>query len=165
MVLMQQILRVLNRKIISCSVFLFFVSGCNILSQSCSEFEQSLKNVCQIDDTTYAININQLTNIDFDTLYIFEEQWFPDEVEQIIGAKYEKVLPDDGRQFVFMKNKKIIKQFHSECSIDFSIDQYKGYLKINGKEKLYIKRRELQNNPDNPKDGSYFSYTVSLEER
>ena len=48
------------------------ITGCTMFSSHCSEFEQNLKNTCQVNDSTYTVAISQLTDVDFDTLYIIE---------------------------------------------------------------------------------------------
>jgi hypothetical protein len=136
-----------------------------MFSPGCSDFEQNLKNICRVNDSIYTVVAGNLTHIDFDELYIIEGPRFPDEVEKIIGTKYDNVLSDDTYQFIFLKDKKIKKQFDSNCLVgSFTMDHYKGYLKINRTSKLYIKRREFETNPNNSKEGSQFSYTVSLTE-
>ena len=90
-------------------LFLMF-TACFNKSTNTSSFEEFIISTCKQVNVDYKIELKDLSKINYDNLYIFEGPRFPSEIEQITNLKYEDVLDDGVRLYLFVKNNNIIKQ-------------------------------------------------------
>lgn len=120
------------------SILLIFAS-CSL--RECSPIERKIKDICVQADTIYAIPLNSLTDFDWEELYIMSGPRFPDEVEEVIGVKYEKIIPDNCYRFIFLNNNKIVNEYSSSCN-GIDLDTFwkrKEYTKYYYSSTVYIK--------------------------
>lgn len=88
------------------------------------------------------IDFSDVFKFKWHTLYIFSPLAYPDDVTKEIGIKYEgDIVPEDRYLFLFVYDRKIVKQYiYSNIQIGFDDDKKMGVYKIhNGKSRYLIK--------------------------
>jgi len=90
-------------------------------TQKCNELEQKIMDICVKKDSTYTIPLASLTGFKWDTLYVISGPTVDNEAGDIIGMDYKKIIPDNSRQYIFIKNGKIVEEYTSYCSLNLSI--------------------------------------------
>ncbi len=96
-----------------------FLGSCS--TPECNEFEQKIMDICLKEDTTYIITLGSLTEFEWDTLYVIGGPTVDNEAGDIIGLEYKKLVPDDRRQYIFTKDRKIVKEYSSYCMLNLSV--------------------------------------------
>ena len=145
--LMRKIKKILT--VISISVFFLMFNSCfkNSDKNDDSSFESLAKNTCIETGKTYKIKLRQNIKYDYDKLYIFEGPRFPSEIEEITNIKYNDLLDDDYRLYLFVKNKVVIKQEKSS-SKDINVHRLmneQGYVILSPETILFTKKRKNGN--------------------
>jgi len=79
-----------------------------------------IKGICVKTDTVYAIPLASLTDFEWDTLYVISGPTVDNEAGDIIGIDYKKIIPDNSRQYIFIKGNEIVKEYSSYCNINLS---------------------------------------------
>lgn len=102
-------------KIISTVAFLFILTSCFKETVEDSIFENLIKSTTTELNKTYEIELKKNVQFDFDKLYVFEGPRFPSEIEKITNIKYDDLLDDGDRLYLYVKNEVIIKQEKSTC--------------------------------------------------
>jgi hypothetical protein len=136
-------------------VLLLMFTACFNEDSNTSIFEEFIVSTCKQVKVDYKIELKDLPAINYDELYIFEGPRFPSEIEQIANLKYEDVLDDGVRLYLFVKNKKIIKQEKS-LSKDVNVHRImneQGFCILSAETILYAKKRK--NGNDNYYDTFY----------
>lgn len=97
-----------------------FFSSCSH-TQKCNELEQKIMDICVQADSTYTISLVSLTDFEWDTLYVISGPTIDNEAGDVIEIKdYKKIIPDKSRQYVFVKDNKIVKEYTSYCNLNLS---------------------------------------------
>lgn len=108
----------------------------------CASIEREIMDRCVKADSVYSIKLNTLTQFDWDTVYVIRGLSFPEEVEGVIGLKYDKVIQDDHTQYIFTKDRKIVKEFTSEClSRRILVGETRGIVKYPNAATVQIKKQ------------------------
>lgn len=98
---------------------LLFYSCSN--TEQCNEIELKIKEKCVKTDTVYSIPLASLTDFEWDTLYVISGPTVDNEAGDIIGMDdYKKIIPDNSRQYIFIKDNKIVKEYSSYCNLNLS---------------------------------------------
>ena len=84
--------------------------------QDCNDIESKIKEKCVKTDSLYTIPLASLTTFDWDILYVIGGPTVDNEVEDFIGVSYKKVIPDNRRQYIFVKDREIVKEYSSYCN-------------------------------------------------
>lgn len=122
-------------------IIIFFQIGCTFWD-GCSAFEQGLKDICKEKNIFYSVALSEVTDFEWDSLYVISGPRFPDEVEEIINCKYGDMVQDDCRQYIFLKNGLIVNEFSSQCrSFSFiGLMDGKGYAQFGNSSKIKVKK-------------------------
>src|SRR5690554_4511060 len=134
-------LKGMNCRGISFIIILLSFSSCSW--DKCSPIELEMQKLVVEVDSVYSIPINTLTNFEWTELYVISGPRFPQEVKEITGLEYNKVIQDDRRQLIFIKENKIIKEYSSSCR-NFSWGRLtfsKGEVRFLNKDSIYVRRR------------------------
>lgn len=145
--LMRKIKKILI--VISIPILFSMFSSCfkNSEKNADSTFENLARNTCIEMDKTYEIKLRQNIKYDYDKLYIFEGPRFPSEIEEITNIKYNDLLDDDYKLYLFVKNKVITKQEKSSSN-DINIHRLmneQGYAVLLPETILFTKKRKNGN--------------------
>ncbi len=118
-----------------------FLGSCS--TPECNEFEQKIMDICLKEDTTYIITLGSLTEFEWDTLYVIGGPTVDNEAGDIIGLEYKKLVPDDRRQYIFIKDRKIVKEYSSYCIFDLTLppSYSMGYKYLNTSKIQVIKKK------------------------
>jgi hypothetical protein len=142
-------------KITSVVIFFLILTACFNENSNTSIFEELIINTCKKVDEDYKIELKNLTKFSYDKLYIFEGPRFPSEIEQVTNIKYDELLDDGVRLYLFVKNNNIIKQEKS-LSKDVNIHRImneQGFCILSSETILYAKQKK--NGDDNYYDTFY----------
>lgn len=90
-------------------------------AQKCNELERTVMDICVKTDSIYAITLGSLTDFEWDTLYVISGPTVDNEAGDIMGMDYKKIIPDNSRQYIFIKDGKIIEEYSSYCNLNLSI--------------------------------------------
>lgn len=96
-------------------ILFLMVTACFNENSNTSIFEELIKSTCKQLDVDYKVELKDMIRLDYDKLYIFEGPRFPSEIEEIANVKYNDMLDDGVRLYLFVKNKNIAKQEKSLC--------------------------------------------------
>ncbi len=78
-------------------------------------------DLCIKEDSTYTIPLASLTDFEWDALYVISGPTVDNEAGDIIGRKdYKKIIPDNSRQYIFIKNNKIVQEYSSYCNLNLA---------------------------------------------
>ncbi len=118
--------------------------GVSCARYKCPEIENQIKAFKPREDSVYT-KISSLDVNDWDSLYVIQGPRFPNEVKEIIGFKhYDKVIPDDSKLYLAVKDEKVIYNYISRCrNISFISDKGLGYMKFGSNSVILIHRRTL----------------------
>jgi hypothetical protein len=134
------LMKKIGKTVISVIILISFTSCC--LVDRCSPLEIKLKEICVKADTIYCFPLNSLLDFEWEELYIISGPRFPDEIEEIIGIKYNKVIPDNYRQYIYLKNGKLIKEYRTSCRyINLMMYNENGYTMYNSSSVINIETR------------------------
>lgn len=97
-------------KIISAVAVLLILASCFRENSEDSTFENLIKSTATKLNKTYEIELKNNIRFDFDKLYVFEGPRFPSEIEKITKIKYDDLLDDGDRLYLYVKNEVVIKQ-------------------------------------------------------
>ncbi|GIV45092.1 MAG: hypothetical protein KatS3mg035_2215 [Bacteroidia bacterium] len=115
----------------------------------CSSLDTKIKKIMQKKPDRDIIKLKEVTDFQWDNLFVIVGPRFPDEIQNIIGFKYENEVSDNEVLFIFTKNYNFIKEFKSSfcCDIDWSncFDK-NGYFKLTSHSKILIKQKPLKKN-------------------
>jgi len=131
-------------KIISTIVAFLVITSCFRNNGGDSTFENLVKSTSVEVDKTYEVKLKQNIKFDFDKLYIFEGPRFPSEIEGIIKIKYNDLLDDGDRLYVYVKNNIITKQEKS-ASKDVNIHRLmneQGYTILYPQSIIFTKKKK-----------------------
>src|SRR5688500_17392090 len=104
-----------NRAVVLCLLF------AALITFSCTDQEKCIAEESQICDSSSRssgpnkLNLSEAFNFEWDELYIVTGPRFPDDVSQMIGQDYERTIPDDTRQYIFVDNGTIVRDEQSRC--------------------------------------------------
>lgn len=130
-----------NINLVSFIIILLFFSSCSW--DKCAPLEMELKKQIVEADSIYSIPLNNLTNFEWTDLYVISGPRFPQEVKEITGLEYNKVIQDDRRQLIFILGNSIVKEYSSSCR-NFSWGRLtfsKGEVRFLNKDSIYVRRR------------------------
>lgn len=128
-----------------------FISSCSDF-QKCNDIELKIKEICVETDSLYTIPLTSLTNFDWDVLYVVGGPTVDDEVEDFIGVSYKKVIQDNRRQYIFIKDGQIVKEYSSYC--DINLLEFPSY--TIGTKYVNTSRIQIQKK----KGGEHFIYRI-----
>jgi hypothetical protein len=125
------------------AITLLFSSCLDSNFKECNDLELKIKGLCQTTDSIYMIPIASLTDFKWDELYVISGPTVDDEAEEIIGIDYKGIILDNRRQYIFIKDGKIIKEDCSFCDVTLSgKDQYSLGSKYLYNSVLRVKKKE-----------------------
>ena len=129
-------------KVVGYFLLFLLLNSCSYI-QDCNSFEREIKSKCIKVDTVYSFYLNSLTDFKWDELYIISASSFSDEVEEIIGIKYDKMIDDGSHQYIFVRNSKIVREFSSQCgSITYyRVQNDRAYVKYQSLEQIHVKKQ------------------------
>lgn len=121
---------------------LAFLSSCSN-TQRCNELEEKIMNVCAETDSTYTIPLASLTDFEWDTLYVISGPTVDNEAGDFIGMDYEKTIPDNSRQYIFVENGKVVKEYSSYCTLNLSaLPSYSIGYKYSSTSQIQVQKKE-----------------------
>ena len=109
----------------------------------CAPIELELKRSVVETDTVYSIPLNSLTDFEWTEIYVISGPKFPQEVEEITGINYKKIIKDNSRQLIFTKKNEIVKEYSSFCR-DFSWSRLtfgKGFHSLHNSSYVHVRKR------------------------
>ena len=82
----------------------------------CDSFESAVRTTCKERTDSCFLSMGKVFHFDWDSLYIFDSELYPDEVSDRLKMDCDcKNIPDGQRRFYFTKRSRIVKQFTSGC--------------------------------------------------
>lgn len=133
-------------KIISSFIFLLVFVSC-FKENTDSTFESLIKSTSVEVNKTYKIKLKDNIRFHFDKLYVFEGPRFPSEIEKVTKIKFDDVLDDGERLYLYVSNEAIVKQEKS-TSMDVNIHRLmndQGYTILNSETIVCAKRQKNGN--------------------
>jgi hypothetical protein len=114
-----------------CFVLVAFITVCCIAKQNCLSEETQLKEFASKSAGSHKIELSNLFNFEWDTLYVVVGPMEPGDVTKVTGLEYSKVIPDDYRQYIFARHGKIVRDEQSGCRFVsyFDATQENGFVK------------------------------------
>jgi hypothetical protein len=103
-------------------VLAFIFCSCDYC-QECNNIESNIKGICVKTDSLYTISLSSLTSFEWDILYVIQGPTIDDEVDKFIGIRYNKVIQDNRRQYIYVKGNMIVKEYSSYCDFNLSAPQ------------------------------------------
>jgi hypothetical protein len=98
------------RKIISISFLIFLVIGCSENINSDSVIAKKIEKVCN-NKMSCRIDMKNLVNVEWDKMYFFKEGMSLEQINQILGFKYN-YFEDIAKRLVFVKANQVV--FHED---------------------------------------------------
>ena len=99
---------------IRATILLIFLYSC-VHYDKCSEWERKIESTCVETDSIYSITFNFFEGVAWEYLYIVSGPRFEGEVSEIIGTPYDKIVQDDSKIFIFLRDGRIVQEFSSSC--------------------------------------------------
>jgi len=134
-------------RIISVVIAFFTLTSCFRGNETNSTFENLIISTSVDLNKTYEIKLDKNIKLDYDKLFIFEGPRFPSEIEEVIKIKYEDVLDDGDRLYLYVKGNIITKQEKSTCK-DVNIHRLmgeQGYTVLYPETIIYTKKQKNGN--------------------
>jgi len=103
-----------------CSIVVFFIYRSYLSFQDCNDLELKIKEMCVETDSVYTTPLASLTSFEWEVLYVISGPTVDNEVEELIGISYEEVIQDGERQYIFINDDQIVKEYSSHCDINLS---------------------------------------------
>lgn len=126
---------------------LIFLTACN--GRKCAPIEKKIMQICETTDSVYVIPLQNVADFEWAELYIVSGPSFPEEVKEYTGLNYKALIPDDQRQYIFISENKIVKEFSSTCmNIDLHpLHKDKSYVKFFRGDSIQMQKRFNENRP------------------
>lgn len=104
------------------------VLGTSCSDHFCDSFASAVKSHCKQGEDKCYITLNTVFNFNWDSLYIFDSELYPDEVSKRLRIDCNcKTIPDGHKRIYFTKGNKIVKQYLSRCDkVNFVMMRDKG---------------------------------------
>jgi hypothetical protein len=136
---------------------LVVVSATSCSDRFCSSFANAVKSQCGAENNKCYITLNKVFNFEWDSLYVFDSELYPDEVSKRLGIDCNcKTIPDGQRRIYFTKGGRIVRQYKSRCYevnfVEKKNEQGDGVVVVDPKT-LFLLESRLVNN-----EKSYFLF-------
>lgn len=130
-------------RLLSIIIIIFFSSCSNF--QECNDIELKIKEICIKTDSVYIIPLASLTNFEWDVLYVIGGPTIDNEVEEFIGIGYKKTIQDNRRQYIFIKDNQIVKEYSSYCNLNLSkLPSYTIGKKYLNTSQIFVQKKETE---------------------
>lgn len=96
--------------------FLVIVFSSSCSERFCDSFASGVKSQCGGENDTCYVSLGKVFNFEWDSLYVFDSELYPDEVSKRLGINCDcKTIPNGHRRIYFTKESKIVKSYISSC--------------------------------------------------
>ncbi|MGQ3133721.1 MAG: hypothetical protein ACT6RE_17135 [Flavobacteriales bacterium] len=115
----------------------------------CVPMEKKIMQICEETDSVYVIPLRDVTDFKWSDLYIVSGPSFPEEVKEYIGLDYNTVIQDDHKQYIFIYEDQIVKEFSSTCmNVDLHpLNKGKSYVKLYWNDSIQVQKRLNEGHP------------------
>ncbi|ABQ06719.1 hypothetical protein [Flavobacterium johnsoniae] len=131
-------------RIINVVIVFFTLTSCFEDNATDSTFENLIKSTSVDIQKTYEIKLDKNIKFDYDKLFIFEGPRFPSEIEGVTKIKYDDVLDDGDRLYLYVKGNIITKKEKS-TSKDVNIHRLmneQGYTVLYPNTVIFAKKQK-----------------------
>jgi hypothetical protein len=115
------------------------------LQGDCLQEESLIVTTASHSSGEEKIELSNFFKFDWDELYVVVGPRFPEDVTNMIGVSYPGTIPDDTRQYIFLKAGQIVRDQSSTCQdLDFSyVTKQYAFIKYLYKSKVPVLCRRI----------------------
>jgi len=128
-------------------ILLLIVFGISCSDRFCKSFTSAVQVTCNGSNDSCYITLGKVFNFEWDSLYVFDSELYPEEVSKRLGVDCNcKIIQDGQRRIYFIKGDKIVKQYLSRCDkVNFVMMRDKGVV-VTDPMTSFLMERKLVNN-------------------